>query len=175
MHSQEYLNNYFKNFWKGYTNSYIYSGISLATKIKPNEWVIDVGCGTNPFKPLIKNLVGIDPAFDQADYQVTIENFDTKQKFDVAFCLGSINFGNEKNILNQIEYVIKLLKPNARIYWRVNPGRKDHGNQECNEIDFFPWSKELLVDYANQFGFVVSDLKDDSNNRIYCEWTRSNT
>ena len=59
-------------------------------------------------------------------------------KFDVAFCLGSINFGNESNILNQIECVINCLNPQARIYWRCNPGLHDHGNEECETIEFFP-------------------------------------
>ena len=173
--NQQDLNNYFSNHWRGHLNLYQYSGLSLAKKIKSTEWVLDVGCGINPFKQLIVNLVGIDPAFEQADHQVSIEEFQTDQRFDVAFCLGSINFGNENVILNQIHCVNKLLNPTARIYWRVNPGLKDHGNKECQKIDFFPWSKQLLYEYAEKFQFEVKDYKQDLNNRIYCEWARSNT
>lgn len=171
--NQEQLNNYFSNHWRGHLNIYQYSGLSLAKKIKPNECVIDVGCGINPFKNLIPNLVGIDPAFKQADYQVTIENFQTDQKFDVALCLGSINFGSKETIKNQIKCINNLLNPTARIYWRVNPGLRDHGNKECQEIDFFPWTAELLKEYAHEFGFVAVDIKQDLNNRLYCEWSRS--
>jgi hypothetical protein len=167
---QNELNNYFSTHWRGHLNIYNYSGLSLAKQIKPDEWVLDVGCGINAFKPLITNLVGIDPAFDQADYQTTIEDFKTDQKFDVAFCLGSINFGSEYTIKNQIKCVISFLKPNARIYWRVNPGLQDHGNNECKSIDFFPWSKKLLKDYAQEWGFMAQNTRDDLNNRIYCEW-----
>jgi hypothetical protein len=170
--NQQYLNNYFSQFWRGQLNTYLYSGLGLVKKIKPEEWVLDVGCGINSFKPLIANLVGIDPAFGQADHQCTIEDFQTEQIFDVALCLGSINFGTEEDIKNQIKCVVKLLKPTARIYWRCNPGRQDHGNKECKEIDFFPWSEKLLFEYAKDFGFVVVDIKDDINNRIYCEWSR---
>lgn len=166
------LNNYFSTYWRGHLNIYNYSGLSLAKKIKPDEWVLDVGCGINSFKPLIANLIGIDPAFSQADYQTTIEDFQTELRFDVAFCLGSINFGNEKIIKNQIQCVINLLKPTAKIYWRVNPGLKDHGNNECRSIDFFPWSKSLLISFAKDFNFEAVDIKDDLNNRIYCEWHR---
>jgi len=173
--NQEQLNNYFSTHWRGHLNVYNHSGLSLAKKIKPEEWVLDVGCGINPFKSLIANLVGIDPAFGQADYQTTIEDFKTEMRFDVAFCLGSINFGNEENILNQINCVNNLLNPAARIYWRVNPGLQDHGNKECQTIEFFPWSSQLLNDYAEKFGFKVVDLKQDLNNRLYCEWARSNT
>jgi hypothetical protein len=169
------LNNYFSTHWRGHLNTYLYSGLSLSKKIKPDEWVLDVGCGINSFKPLIANLVGIDPAFGQADYQTTIEDFHTEQRFDVAFCLGSINFGNEENIKNQIKCVVNLLKPVARIYWRVNPGLQDHGNTECRSIEFFPWSKQLLKQYAEEFGFQLVDLRQDINNRLYCEWSRSNT
>jgi len=90
----------------------------------------------------------------------------------VAFCLGSINFGPEDTILKQIGHVVQLLTPHARIYWRCNPGRQDHGNEHCQEIDFFSWTPELLHQYAEQFGFRVADLQQDSNNRIYCEWVR---
>jgi hypothetical protein len=173
--NQQVLNNYFSKHWRGHLNLYRYSGLSLAKKIKPEEWVLDVGCGINPFKTLIANLVGIDPAFSQSDCQTTIEDFKTDQRFDVAFCLGSINFGNEANIKNQIKCVVDLLNPEARIYWRVNPGRQDHGNKECKEIDFFQWTPNLLEQYAKDFGFNITEIKEDLNNRIYCEWTRSNT
>lgn len=173
--NQQQLNNYFSQHWRGHLNLYQYSGLGLVKKIKSEEWVLDVGCGINPFKRLIKNLIGIDPAFEQADYQTTIEDFQIDKRFDVAFCLGSINFGNEETIKKQINCVVNLLKPNARIYWRVNPGRKDHGNKECQLIDFFPWSPQLLKDYAGEFGFQLVDIKQDLNNRLYCEWTRSNT
>ena len=175
MHTQQSLNNYFSNHWRGYLNLYQYSGVNLAKKIQHNEYVLDVGCGLNAFKSLVPNLIGIDPAFPQADLQIAIEDFRTTQLFDVAFCLGSINFGNETKIKNQIQRVISLLKPAARIYWRCNPGRQDHGNTECKSIEFFPWSPELLIEYATQFGFEVLDIKNDLNNRIYCEWARSIT
>ena len=135
--------------------------------------LIDIGCGNNPFKEKIGILIGIDPAFGQADYQTTLEDFQTDQLFDVAFCLGSINFGTEEIILKQIQLVINFLKPTARIYWRCNPGLKDHGNKECEAIDFFPWTKQLHKKYAEQFGFELADIQDDTNNRIYAEWRRA--
>lgn len=172
MHNQQLLNNYFNKKWNGRIDQYMYSGIQLINKISPTETVLDVGCGTNPFKSLIPNLIGIDPAFDQADIKCTIEDFVPSHQFDVAFCLGSINFGTEETILHQIQCVVNALKPSARIYWRCNPGRKDHGNTECEQIDFFEWSPSILRKYAAQFGFIVADMQQDNNNRIYCEWTR---
>lgn len=173
MHTQQQLNDYFSQIWSPRIDHYKYSGWELVDKVKPGESIIDVGCGHNPFKEKIGLLVGIDPAFSQADHQTTLEDFCTKQTFDVAFCLGSINFGSEENILKQIQLVIALLNPQARIYWRCNPGLKDHGNAQCKNIDFFHWTKELHKKYADKFGFELADMQDDTNNRIYAAWHRA--
>ena len=171
--NQEQLNEYFATKWESNLNQYLYSGWNLINNIVDDEWVLDVGCGLNPFKGKIQNLIGIDPAFDQADYKVTINEFKTDQKFDVAFCLGSINFGSEAKIISEITSVVNLLQQESRIYWRCNPGRKDHGNLECREIDFFPWSIDIHKEFSKHFGFECVDLKWDSNHRIYAEWSRS--
>jgi hypothetical protein len=169
---QPTLDKYFSTHWQSNIDQYQYSGWALIHKIKLGESVLDVGCGTNPFKTRIANLTGIDPAFDQADVKCTIEEFKSNVQFNVAFCLGSINFGSAEIIQRQIGCLVNLLTSRARIYWRCNPGRADHGNEHCKEIDFYPWTPELLHQYADQFGFSVTDLQLDSNNRIYCEWIR---
>lgn len=171
--NQEQLNEYFSTKWKSNLEQYLYSGWNLVNNIADDEWVLDVGCGPNPFKGKIQNLIGIDPAFDEADYKLTIDEFKSNQKFDVAFCLGSINFGPEDKIISEINSVVNLLQPESRIYWRCNPGKKDHGNQECELIDFFPWSFDLHRKFASHFKFECVDLRWDSNHRIYAEWLRS--
>jgi hypothetical protein len=170
--NQKELNEYFTTKWKSNLDQYLYSGWDLINNVADDEWVLDVGCGTHPFKGKIPNLIGIDPAFDQADYKVTIDEFSTDQKFDVAFCLGSINFGSEDKIISEIRSLVNLLQSESRIYWRCNPGRKDHGNFECQEIDFFPWTFEIHEKFSNYFGFKCNDLKWDRNHRIYAEWQR---
>lgn len=171
--NQHQLNNYFSRFWNSRLETYKYSGLSLVDRIAPEEHVLDVGCGRNPFKTLIPNLVGIDPAFSEADVQTTIEEYKTDQLFDVAFCLGSINFGTEDQIIRQIEAVIALLKPQARIYWRCNPGLNDHPNLECSFISFYPWNVDRHQALAERYGFQVVDVQQDTNNRIYVEWRRA--
>lgn len=173
--NQDQLNKYFSTVWTSKIDQYLLSGWALIDKIQPNETVLDVGCGFNEFKRHIPNLIGIDPANSRADFQLSIEDFRKDIKFDVAFCLGSINFGSEENILNQIDCVVQCLKPQARIYWRCNPGLKDHGNQECESIDFFPWTFQKHLDYSEKFGFICQVLANDSNNRIYSEWTRQSS
>jgi len=166
------LNKYFAETWQSKLNQYKYSGLALIDKVRPGETVIDVGCGRNEFRERIPNLIGIDPAFNQADYQTTIEDFQTEQRFDVAFCLGSINFGDKLTIMNQIACVVNCLKPTARIYWRCNPGHADHGNEECKNIDFYPWSVDEHIKLSELFGFKLLTCCWD-NNRIYAEWSRT--
>ena len=167
------LNKYFATTWKSSLAQYKYSGWSLVDKIRSNELVLDVGCGYNEFKSRILNLVGIDPANDRADYKVCIEEFNVTNHFDVALCLGSINFGDEATILNQISCVINCLNPTARIYWRCNPGVADHDNEECKSIEFYPWSIAEHVRLSELFGFKLMTCCWDTNDRIYAEWSRS--
>lgn len=179
MKNQQQLNEYFGTEWRGNLELLKWSGPALIHRIHPGEAVIDVGCGQNYFKGKIPNLLGIDPAFDQADVKQSIEDFETAERFDVAFCLGSINFGDETDIENQLSKINSLLKKKARIYWRCNPGRQDHKTEGCKQIEFFPWSEEYLCHFAMMFGFRVTEMCWDTNagaenphNRLYAEWTR---
>jgi hypothetical protein len=169
---QENLNKYFSTIWQPKMAQYKYSGWAIADRIQSNELVLDVGCGNNEFKSRILNLIGIDPANDRADYKVSIEEFNTLDRFDVALCLGSINFGDKLTIMNQIACVVNCLNPTARIYWRCNPGLADHGNAECKDIDFYPWSIDDHVKLSELFGFNLMTCCWD-NDRIYAEWSRS--
>lgn len=181
-HNQSFLNEYFSNQWhhgNGDIAKCIDSGLQLADKILPNEYVIDVGCGTNPFKGIIPNLVGIDPAFNEADIKCSIEQFNTDKLFDVAFCLGSINFGTVDVIENQISKIVSILKPTSRIYWRCNPGRRDHvevDNSMQQNVPFYNWSISEHVRLSNKFGFDLitahPDKRIDDKFRIYAEWSR---
>jgi len=174
---QEQLNKYFSTKWQSHLNQYTYSGWALVNKIHANELVLDVGCGYNEFKSHIPNLIGIDPANDLADIKSSIEDFSANNsnwnKFNVAFCLGSINFGDKLNIMNQVACVINCLKSTARIYWRCNPGVADHGNTDCEDIEFYPWSISEHVKLSEKFGFRLITCCWDNNNRIYAEWFRN--
>jgi len=174
--NQDALNNYFANKWAPiYGECPDYTHRELATKISDDEWVLDVGCGYNPFKTLCKNVVGIDPAFDQADIMTTIEDYEPDRLFDVAVCYGSINFGSEQDIRNQIAKVVSCLKETGRMYWRVNPGFKDHQHEDCKSIDFFPWTIEKLDEFATEFGFKQTNVRKEPvahSERLHAEWHR---
>lgn len=172
------LNTYFSGAWRRKNRSldqYQYTGWALIDKIQPGEQVLDVGCGNNPFKGHIANLVGIDPAFDEADFKVTLEQYCQTNPggYNVAFCLGSINFGTRKEIEHQIQLVDRMLSgPGSRIYWRCNPGLHDHGNVDCETIPFYAWTFEDHVAFTDQFGYKLSEITWDTKNRFYAEWIK---
>ena len=174
--NQQQLNKYFSEEWTNDFDNYTLTGFELSYKVKPTDWVLDVGCGHNPFKGAIKNLVGIDPANKRADIQTTIENFEHEELFDVAFCLGSINFGSKDKIRGQIEKLLTHMKPQCQIHWRCNPGRRDHGKPSTNKVPFFEWSKEVMEEFANDYGFKITEqgaeIPEPNKYRLYFEWTR---
>jgi hypothetical protein len=181
--NQQQLDHYFSKIWAQQNldnlDTYIYTGWKLVDKIQDGERVLDVGCGQNHFKNHISNLVAIDPAFDAADYKMTLEQFaqlSTVQPFDVAFCLGSINFGNQADIERQIGLVVGLLhEQHSRIYWRSNPGLTDHNNNECHAVPFYHWSFEEHERLSAKFGYQIIDMQWDYHNRIYAEWVSKNS
>lgn len=164
---------YFEHIWKPNMDQYEYSGWKILDKIGGTSNVLDIGCGYNLFKPhLGDRLTGIDPYNDHSDIRISIEDYISETPFDVILCLGSINFGPEEIILNQISKISKLCKVGTTIYWRQNPGLKDHKNPECQDIDFFEWSFEKNIRYADMFGFRIEMLTWDSGRRIYSEWKK---
>ncbi|GJL83552.1 MAG: hypothetical protein DHS20C01_31860 [marine bacterium B5-7] len=171
---QEKLNRYFSTTWLERDRSldkYTYTGWALVGQVKPGETVLDVGCGSNPFKDRL-DVTGIDPANPKADYQVSIETFQSEQLFDIAFCLGSINFGSREDIRGQIRKVASHLKPVSRIYWRCNPGLHDHSNSEFESIVVYPWTFKDHDRLAAENGYRVSQAAWDAGNRIYAVWER---
>jgi len=176
--TQEELNEYFNgNIWEpSPIDEWEYSGIQLVDKIKPHEYVIDIGCGFNMFKDKIPNLLGIDPVNDAADIKISLEHFLPDDKFDVALCLGSINFGDVTKITNQISKVINILKDTSKIYWRCNPGYHDHDDYDkCSQISFFPWNEEWMEHFADMFNYKIKFMKYETHKthnrqRLYSEW-----
>ena len=169
----KFLTEYFSTKWlegNRSLNQYTYSGWALIDQVLPGERVLDVGCGLNSFKGKIPLLHGIDITNVGSDEQVSIDDFETDQLFDVAFCLGSINFGSKEVIRDQIRKVDSVLN-NGRIYWRCNPGLADHQNNLVQQVDFFPWTIPLHEQWSAEFGYKLQNVQQD-HKRIYCEWIK---
>jgi hypothetical protein len=175
MHNQAQINEYFKNHWREDSFRSYSHPLSISKLINKDSWILDVGCGKNSFKKIFPNVVGIDPAFDEADVKCTIEDYIPDRLFDVGICLGSINFGGVEIIERQIKKIVSCMKINSTIFWRLNPGRQDHGNDFCKNINFFPWTFEILNSYATMYNYKQQSEKIDEHSikpRLYAEWHR---
>lgn len=172
MDTKAIVKEYFGKHWVSRTASYKYSNHSIAYKIATHERVIDVGCGNNEFKKKIPNLTGIDIVNNKADIITDIESYQPDELFNVALCLGSIQYGTHADMVRQITKVVSLLTPKCRIYWRTNTGVRDHKNEMVNIIPYYPWTIETHNKLATQFGFSIDFIDEDRYGRLYAEWSK---
>lgn len=165
---REVLCNYFSKVWQPETKKFKYSGLAIIDEVNSMspEHVIDIGCGYNEFKGKIKNLVGIDPYNDRADINIHTLDYKTDQKYDVAICLGSINFGSSDKILKELESVVEIVRTGGFLYFKVNPGIQ-HDKPEAKWINFYDWDPIFISNAAKYLNCDVLTLRQDDNDRFY--------
>ena len=165
--SERYILRFFSEIWKPRTGDYEHTGWELAeevNKLNPKS-VLDVGCGYHPFKGRIQNLVGIDPYNNCADYEVDILDYKVKpESHDVIIALGSINFNSKDEIENRFAHCVSLLAPNGKFYLRANPGIT---HKTGPYVEIFPWSFEVVMEFAEKFELKLLEFKKDANDRLY--------
>ncbi len=169
---QRYIHRFFAEIWKPRTNEYSHTGWELADEINRlnPESVLDVGCGYHPFKGRIQNIVGIDPYNDQADYEVDILDYRVKPaSHDVIIALGSINFNSREEIEQRFAHCVSLLKTGGKFYLRANPGIPHKAGPY---VDIFPWSFEVVNEFAEKYRLHLDTFKRDANERLYFVYTR---
>ena len=162
------LSNYFSKVWQPETKKYKYSGLSIIDEVNsmnPDN-VVDIGCGYNEFKGKIKNLIGIDPYNDRADISIHTLDYKPDVEFDVAICLGSINFGSSDKILAELENVVNMVKSGGFLYFRVNPGIQ-HDKPAAKWINFYDWDPIFISNAAEHLNCNVLTLRQDEGDRFY--------
>ena len=165
--SERYIHRFFSEIWKPRTGDYDYTGWALAETIaKQNpQNVLDVGCGYHPFKGRIPNLIGIDPYNNCADYQVDILEYRVKpSSHDHIIALGSINFNSKEDITARFSHCVDLLAPSGKFYLRANPGI---AHKAGPYVDIFPWTFEIVNEFAEKYGLKLLEFKKDGNERLY--------
>ena len=165
--SKRYIHRFFSEIWKPRTGDYDYTGWALAENIaKENpKNVLDVGCGYHPFKGRIPNLIGIDPYNNCADYEVDILEYRVKPaSHDHIIALGSINFNSKEDIEARFSHCVDLLAPGGKFYLRANPGIP---HKTGPYVDIFPWSFEIVNEFAEKYGLKLLEFKKDGNERLY--------
>jgi len=167
--SERYIHRFFAEIWKPRTNDYDYTGWQLVDEINalnPRS-VLDVGCGYHPFKGRINNLVGIDPYNNCSDYMVDI--LDYVGEHDVIIALGSINFNSQDEIESRFKRCVDMLSRGGKFYLRANPGIP---HKTGPYVDIFPWSFEVVKDFANRYNLQLDTYKRDANERLYFVYTK---
>jgi hypothetical protein len=165
MNQQHFM--YFKNWGTPPLNYYKNcSPDILLTKINQDSYILDVGCGENKLKPYFKNLIGIDPVFSQADFQIDLEDYHTKIQFDVALCFSSLIFGTDSSIDAQISKIVSLLKPKSSIFWRLVP----YFQKEL--LTSYEWSHQKLNSFAIKYKYLQTSESIIESNKLYAEWHR---
>jgi len=170
--SERYIKRFFGEIWKPRTDDYDYTGWKLAEDIAAQNpvSVLDVGCGYHPFKGRIPNLIGIDPYNNLADYQVDILDYKVKpESHDHIIALGSINFNSKENIEARFAHCVNLLQKGGKFYLRANPGIT---HKTGPYVDIFPWSFEIVNEFADRYNLRLDTFKQDANNRLYFVYTK---
>ena len=162
--SERYINRFFSEIWKPRTGDYDYTGWELADEINKQNprSVLDVGCGYHPFKGRINNLLGIDPYNNCSDYMVDI--LDYVGSHDVVIALGSINFNSRDEIESRFKRCVDILDAGGRFYLRANPGVT---HKTGPYVDIFPWTFEIVKEFAEKYNLRLLEFKKDANDRLY--------
>ena len=170
--SERYILRFFSEIWKPRTGDYEHTGWELAdeiNKLNP-EKVLDVGCGYHPFKGRIQNLIGIDPYNNCADYEVDILDYKVKPaSHDVIIALGSINFNSKDEIEGRFSHCVNLLKSGGKFFLRANPGIT---HKTGPYVEIFPWSFEVVNEFAEKYNLKLDTFKRDANDRLYFVYTK---
>jgi len=167
--SERYINRFFGEIWKPRTGDYDYTGWQLADEINavnPRS-VLDVGCGYHPFKGRIRNLVGIDPYNNCADYMVDI--LDYVGSHDVIIALGSINFNSRDEIESRFAKCVDILDTGGKFYLRANPGIT---HRTGPYVEIFNWTFEVVNEFAETYNLHLETYKKDANDRLYFVYTK---
>lgn len=169
--SERYTKRFFGEIWKPRTGDYDYTGWELAEEIAAQnpKNVLDVGCGYHPFKGRIPNLVGIDPYNNCADYEVDILEYKVKHKHDHILALGSINFNSRDEIEQRFSHCVDLLETGGKFYLRANPGI---AHKTGPYVDIFPWSFEVVNEFADLYNLKLETFKRDANDRLFFVYTK---
>ena len=169
--SERYTDRFFREIWKPRTGDYDYTGWALAERIAEQnpKNVLDVGCGYHPFKGRIPNLVGIDPYNNYADFEVDILDYRVKTKYDHIIALGSINFNSQDEIEERFAHCVDLLESGGNFYLRANPGIP---HKTGPYVDIFPWTFEVVNEFADKYNLKLLEFKRDNNERLYFSYQK---
>lgn len=121
-----------------------FTGEFLLKEIKKDgsgAFVLDVGCGNNPFKNRLKNVIGVEPGtWGSPDINTDLQGaYDIfkENTFDWILAIGVLHHHNTETIHTMIEQMKHLVKSNGKIACLCKPF---NGYKAGAEL--YPWSFE---------------------------------
>lgn len=159
---RQYLSWFFGEVWKPRTDRYHYTGWWICDEINKTNprHVLDVGCGYNPFKGRISNLIGIDPYNNCADFMVDVLDYHVPDRYDHIIALGSINFNSRNDIEQKFGRCAELLAPKGQLWMRCNPGIPHTAGPW---VDIFPWDFQTARELADSAALKLKTMKQDQD------------
>jgi hypothetical protein len=162
--------NYSRERWATHSES-SHNLIPYVNSLKPNL-VLDIGCGTNPYKGEIDNVIGMDLGnYPEADINLSCNRVHELGIFqpgcaDVVMALGSINFGSFEDIKTQIGICIDWCKPGGQLIMRCRLGKDNPHNRDAQGRHLFktfnqhPWKWDQIYEITEYFKDRVEFLHE---------------
>lgn len=155
--------NYSRNRWATHTKS----SANLIPWLQEQNprFVLDVGCGTNPYKEHVPNLIGMDAAnYPEADINLACEEVHELGIFqpgcaDIVLALGSINFGSREDVENQISLCIDWCRPGGHIVLRARLNDHTELNLKKGFVQF-GWQVEHIYEMTEKFSDRVEFYRE---------------
>jgi hypothetical protein len=88
---------------------------------------------------------------------------------DVVIALGSINFNSRDEIESRFARCVDILDTGGKFYLRANPGIS---HRTGPYVDIFPWTFEVVKEFAEKYRLNLDTYKKDANDRLYFVYTK---
>lgn len=149
--------------------------------------IMDIGCGENPYKKYIPQLLGVDPLFPAADIRDQFDNqFVEKHlgEYDAAFAIQSLHYISLLDVSTRINQFGKIIKKGGRGFLSFNLTRliqqtEPHEwpkifdlSQRLTIFDYYSYIKKELtkVDYKIIAADVLPDFEQMYSNLAGPDW-----
>lgn len=132
------------------------SGRALAEEITASnpDLVIDLGCGSNEFKSVCPNVIGVDVAdLPGVDIVQDIDTFRRNCIFqegaaDWVLCFGPLNYGGSAWVRKLMAAFAYLVSDTGTVVCHVHP--------ENSELD---WTTDTINYWGKTYGFAPTDFE----------------
>lgn len=143
-------------------DQYELSGYNLPETFNAGDRIIHINCGNNPFNGMIPNLHTQDPSNPNAEYVMTIGQYESAykaNKFNVALILNGLDNVEPGNMDSYVKTIANLMvKRDAKIFWRTAID------------DTYPWTFDEHTRLAALINYSVIGMVMETDTEIYAEW-----